>query len=43
LPYSVLLESWFLLWNNVGAYAQNTSTAGNSTTTTSSQMNGVKS
>ena len=28
----------FTLWINVGAHAQNTSTAGNSTTTTSSQQ-----
>ena len=34
----MLLESWFLLWNNIGAHAQNTTTAGNSTTTTSSQQ-----
>ena len=27
----------FTLWNNVGAYAQNTTTAGNSTTTSSQQ------
>ena len=37
----MLLESWFLLWNNIGAHAQNTTTAGNSTTTTSSSQQHV--
>ena len=33
--FSILI---FTLWNNVGAYAQNTTTAGNSTTSSSSQQ-----